>query len=229
MKFSVKTKQREQLGGKASRRLRKEGNVPAVLYGSNMKSVPLVLNKKDIIQILKSESGENTIFKVSFDSKSHNVMIKEMQIDPLTDELIHVDLVQITMNKAIQVSVPIELTGEAVGEKSEGGFVDFVTREVEVECLPQKIPEQIEVDVSDLHINQSIRLEDITPPQGVKFLEDPQTVIVNVGIPTEEEEVEEIPEEEVISEEEEPEVIRKEEEEGEETKEEAEETSEEKE
>lgn len=220
MKYSVKSEQRDKLGTNASRRLRKEGKVPANLYGPNRKSTPLTLKKKDIIQILKSESGENTIFKVYFDSTTQNVMIKEVQIDPLTDELIHVDLVQITMNKLVQVSVPVELSGEAVGEKSEGGFVDFVSRELNVECLPQNIPEQIGVDVSDLHINQSIRLEDLTPPQGVKFIDDPQTVIVNVGMPTEEEEVEEIPEEEVISEEEEPEVISKEEEE-EETEEES--------
>ncbi|MBS3818288.1 50S ribosomal protein L25 [bacterium] len=220
MKFSVKSEQRDKLGTNAARRLRKEGKVPANLYGPNRKSTPLTLKKKDIIQILKSESGENTIFKVSFDSTTQNVMIKEVQIDPLTDELIHVDLVQIAMNKLVQVSVPVELSGEAVGEKSEGGFVDFVSRELNIECLPQNIPEQIGVDVSDLHINQSIRLEDLTPPQGVKFIDDPQTVIVNVGMPTEEEEVEEIPEEEVISEEEEPEVISKEEEE-EETEEES--------
>lgn len=228
MEFSINGKKREKTGKNASRRLRKEGKVPAVIYGPNRSTVPLSLDKKDILQILKSESGENTIFEVSFDSKTENVMIKEMQVNPVSDELVHVDLIQIAMNKVLRVSVPVELTGEAVGERTEGGFVDFVNREVEVECLPQNIPEQIELDITDLHINQSLRVEDITPPPGVKFITDPQTVIVNIGMPTEEEEVEEVVEEGVLGEEEEPEVITKKEEQEEgEKKEEREEAKEE--
>jgi len=212
MSFMIKAEKREVFGKNASRRLRREGKLPAVLYGGKIQTVSLVLDKKDIFAVLKSETGENTIFKVSFDSEAKSAMIKKLQIDPVTDELLHADLIQIAMDEIIRVTVPVVLTGEAVGVKAEGGFVDFVNREVEVECLPKDIPENIEVDISNLHLHQSIRMDMISLPEEVRIISDGQTVIVLIEAPAVEKEVvEEVKEEEEkIPEGKEPEIIKKE-------------------
>jgi len=215
MSLVIKSEKRDLFGKNASRRFRKGGLVPAVLYGEGAESVPLVLAKKDIVMILKSETRENTIFKIVFDSEEKDVMIKALQINATSDELLHADLILIAMDKAIRVSVPIELFGEAVGVKTEGGFVDFMTREVEIECLPVDIPERIFVDISGLHLHQSLKVADLTAPAGVKLISDPGTVLVLVQVPHEEK-VEAKPEEEAVAAEAaaaapaEPEVIKKE-------------------
>ena len=214
MRLTIKGEKRELFGKNASRRLRREGKVPAVLYGGGMTNTHLVLHKKDIFGILRSESGENTIFKTAFDSDSLDTMIKEVQIDPVRDEILHIDLIQIAMDKAVKVSVPVDVKGEAVGVKAEGGFVDLVMREVEIECLPHDIPENIDIDISHLHLHQSIKVDDMSPPPGVKIVSDPHAVVVLIEAPTKEEEVavkeEEEEEVSVMAEEEQPEVIKKE-------------------
>jgi len=213
MNIVVKTEKRQGLGTNASRRLRAQGFVPAVLYGESMESTPLVLSKKDIVQIMRLETGENTIFKVAVDAESFDAMIKDLQVNPATDELLHVDLIRISMDKPIRVAVPIVHRGEPVGVKTEGGFVDFVTREIEIECLPRDIPESVEIDISELHINQSFKVQGMAIPAGVKVLTDPNTVLVLISMPHKEEEVfpGEKPEGEVAAEEpKEPEVIKKE-------------------
>src|SRR4030067_778746 len=141
MSFTVKAEQRDAFGKNVSRRLRKQGLAPAVLYGEGVATVPLVLAKKDVVLILKSDTGENTIFKVAFDSKTQDAMFKDVQIDASSDDLIHADLNLISMDKAIRVNVTVLLQGEPVGVKTEGGFVDFMTREIEVECLPKHSPD----------------------------------------------------------------------------------------
>lgn len=213
MSLEINAQRREVFGKNAARRIRQEGMVPAILYGPQTDAVALILAKKDIFSILKSESGENTLFKVAVDSEIRDAMIKDYQTDPVSDELIHVDLIQIVMDKAIQVAVPVALVGEAVGVKTEGGFVDFVSREIEIECLPRDIPEQILVDISALHLHQSLKVEDITAPEGTVFADDPEMVVVMIQAPTKEEEIVVEEEEEVMAEEEEPEVIKKEKEE----------------
>ncbi len=214
MSFMIRAEMREVFGKNASRRLRKEGKLPAVFYGKNIQNVSLILDKKEIFDVLKSETGENTIFKVSFNSKKKNAMIKELQKDPVTDELLHADLILIAMDEVVNITVPLVLIGEAVGVKAEGGFVDCVNREIEVECLPKDIPENIEIDISDLHLHQSIKLDEISPPKGVTITTDPQSVIVLIQAPSKEEEVKEVEEveevEEEITEEKEPEIIKKE-------------------
>jgi large subunit ribosomal protein L25 len=215
MSLVIKSEKRDLFGKNASRRFRKGGLVPAVLYGEGAASVPLVLAKKDIVKILKSETRENTIFKIAFDSEEKDVMIKALQVDATSDELLHADLILIAMDKAIRISVPIELLGEPVGVKTEGGFVDFMTREVEIECLPKDIPERIPADISALHLHQSLKVADLAAPAGVKLISDPSTVLVLVQIPHEEK-VEVKPEEEAVAAEAapaapaEPEVIKKE-------------------
>jgi large subunit ribosomal protein L25 len=209
----VKSEKRQDLGSNAARRLRSLGLVPAVLYGESMPTASLALAKKDIVQILRLETGENTIFKVSVDADSYDAMIKELQVDPATDELLHVDLIRISMDKPIRVTVPVVHRGEPVGVKTEGGFVDFVTREVEVECLPRDIPESLGIDISELHINQAFKAGAMTAPEGVKILTDPNTALVLISLPHKEEEAfpGEKPEGEVVAEEtQEPEIIKKE-------------------
>lgn len=213
MTVKIKGEKRETFGKNASRRLRREGKVPAILYGPKTENVSLTLEKKDLFQILKSDTGENTIFKVSFDSQTQDVMIKDLQKDPTSDRLLHVDLILITMDKEIRVDVPVVLVGEAVGVKTEGGFVDFTLRELEIECLPKDIPEHIDVDITGLHLHQSIKVEELSPPAGVTLISDPDSVIAMIQAQAKEEiVVEEGLEEEVevISGEEEPEVIKKE-------------------
>jgi len=211
MSLIIKGEKRSRFGKNASRKLRREGKVPAILYGKGEPGIPLALDKKEIFEILRSETGENTLFKTSFDSGSWDTMIKDVQVDPVSDEILHVDLIQIAMDKVVRVSVPVLITGEAVGVKTEGGFVDVITREVEVECLPQSIPEHIEVNISALHLHQSIKIEEITPPPDVEIMDDPQSVVVLIEAPTKEEVVEAEEEEvEVMVEGEEPEVIKKE-------------------
>ncbi len=224
MNLTIKAEKRESGGKNFARRIRREGNVPAILYGPGTENVPLVLKKRDLFDILKSETGENTIFQVLYDKDKPDVMIKDYQQDVTTDEILHVDLIHISMDKEIRVTVPIILTGDAVGVKTEGGFVEFVTREVEVECLPNDIPENISVDISELHLNQSIKIEELASIERVKVMSDPNYVIAMVEAMAAEEVVEiEEEEEEIMAEGEQPEVIKKEkaEEEGkaEETKE----------
>jgi large subunit ribosomal protein L25 len=212
MSLVIKAEKRENFGKNASRVVRRKGRIPAILYGPGMDNVALTLDKKDLFSILKSETGENTLFRVSYNSEKRDAMIKELQVNPVSDELLHVDLIQIVMDKVIRVAVPIVLVGEAVGVKAEGGFVDFSSREIEVECLPKNIPEHIEVDISALHLHQSVRIDEIDPPEGAKITSDPESVIVLIQAPAKEEEVEveEEIEEEVMAEGEEPKVIKKE-------------------
>jgi len=212
MNIVVKSEKRQGLGSNAARRLRAQGFVPAVLYGESLETTSLVLSKKDIVQILRLESGENTIFKVAVEGDAYDAMIKELQVDPASDELLHVDLIRISMDKPIRVTVPIVHRGEPIGVKTEGGFIDFVTREVEVECLPRDIPESLGIDISELHVNQSFKIESMAVPAGVRIISEPATVLVLVSLPHKEEEFPgEKPEGEVVAEElKEPEVIKKE-------------------
>jgi large subunit ribosomal protein L25 len=211
MSFKIKGEKRDVFGKNASRRLRRSGLIPVILYGAKDDNVPLTLEKTDLFKILKAETGENTVFEVSYNSETRNAMIKELQRNPVTDEILHADLIQIAMDKVVRVSVPVVTVGDAIGVKTEGGFVDFITREIEIECLPKNIPENIEIDISELHLRQSLKVGDIVVPSEITLVSEPDTILVHIEVPTKEEEIEiEEEEEELIGEEEEPEVIKKE-------------------
>jgi len=212
MTIKINTEPRTTGGKNAARRLRRDGKVPVVLYGQEVGNVLLSVDKKDLYAVLKSEAGENTIFKVDFEKKTTDAMIKDLQWDPVSDKMLHADFIQIVMGKKMRLQVPVVLIGEAIGVKNEGGFIDFVTREVEIECLPKDIPENLEVDISELHLNQSVTINAVTPPVGVIFAEEAGTLIAMIQAPTKEEEVKEEEELEPV-EGEEPEVITKEKEE----------------
>ncbi len=211
MSLVIPSEKRDAFGKNASFRIRQNGRIPAILYGEGVESLALVLNKADVIPILKSELGLNTLFKVAVGGAERDVMIKDIQIDPTTDELLHADLIQIAMDKVIRVQVPVELVGEAIGVKTEGGFIDFMTRDLLVECLPARIPEHFTLDVSALHLHQSLKASDVVLPEAVKLLTDPATVVAMVQVPHEEK-VEAAPVEEAAeaAAPAEPEVIKKE-------------------
>ncbi len=205
--------EREAQGKNANRRLRAGGEVPAVVYGAKLDAAPIRVEERKVGEILKSGSGENTVFLLQLhgtDQKRH-AMIRELQTDSITGEMIHIDFQRILMDQAVRVRVPIELEGEAEGTKTEGGMVDFVTREIEVECLPNVIPTHILLDVSPLHIGQHVEAKDLELPEGVELHMDPERVIVSVTIrKVVEEEVEEAEDELLLeAEAEEPEVVQR--------------------
>jgi large subunit ribosomal protein L25 len=176
-------------GGKnANKRLRKSGRMPAVLYGQGKQPVVISVNPSEVGAILHSESGRNTIFTVSVDgSGQNNAMVKDYQLDPVQGNLIHADFLEIAMDRLLELTVNIELVGEAEGVKLDGGIMDFVTRSIEVECLPSDIPESIKVDVQALKINDYIRVKNIQTDAKVKILSDPEVVIVTIVPPIKEE------------------------------------------
>ncbi len=198
--------QRRNPGGKnVNRRLRNSGRIPAVLYGPGKKPTAITVDPEVVKDILYSDSGQNTIFSVSVEGGAHaNAMVKEYQLDPVLGNLIHADLFEIAMDQVLELTVNVEVIGEAEGVKLGGGIMDLVTRTIEVECLPSDIPESIKVDVSHLKINEYVRVKNIQVDPKVKILTDPEVVIVTIVPPIKEEVPVEAPAEVA-----EPEVIKK--------------------
>jgi large subunit ribosomal protein L25 len=184
---------REGRGKNEANRLRAAGQIPAVVYGRRRDgakvpdSVAVGVDPKALLRILHSESGANTLISLKFDGGESRVMVKEYQLDPVTNQLLHADFYQLAMDKAIVVTVPILVKGESRGVKVQGGLLDFVTREIQVQCLPADIPEHIDVDVTELMLNQSIRLRDLPQSDKWKALTDGDTMLVHVVMPKAEE------------------------------------------
>jgi len=200
----IEAKKRVPGGKNVNLRLRKAGMMPAVLYGRGSDPVAISVDPEMLVEILYSDSGQNTIFSVSVDGgELTNAMVKQYQLDPVRGNLIHADFMQIAMDRRLQVSVNVELTGEAEGVKL-GGLMDFVTRSIEIECLPADIPDSIKVDVSHLQVNDYVRVKNIAPDPRVEILTDPEVVIVTIVPPVKEAEPVEAPAEVA-----EPEVIKK--------------------
>ena len=181
--------QKRTPGGKnANRRIRKSGRIPAVIYGPGKPPMVVSVNPSDVKSILHSETGRNTIFTVSVDgTEQNNAMVKDYQLDPVHGNLIHTDFLEIAMDRLLELTVNVEITGEAEGVKLDGGIMDLVTRSIEVECLPSDIPESIKVDVTGLKINDYIRVKNIQTDAKVKILTDPEVVIVTIVPPIKEE------------------------------------------
>jgi len=182
---------REAGSSNAARRMRRERKLPAVVYGGGKESQTVTLEPTEIISILKSESGQNTIFKLKTDGGAEeNVMIFDVQIDPITHQLVHADLGRIAMDVVIEVSVPIHLVGEPRGVVADGGVLDHSLRELEVSCLPGNIPESIDIDVSHLEINDSIKVADLVMPPNVTLETDLEYSVASVVPPVSEEDLE---------------------------------------
>jgi large subunit ribosomal protein L25 len=184
MEATLEALNRDGFGKNEARRLRANGQIPAVLYGGQKPdeaAEPIAVDPKALMRILHSESGVNTLIALSVKGSSTRVLVKEYQLDPIGHRLLHADFYQVAMDKTLTVTVPVVLKGEAKGVKQQGGIVDFVNREIEIEVLPGDIPESIVVDISELMLNQGVRVRDLHT-EGVKWspVSDPDTMIVHV-------------------------------------------------
>jgi len=185
MDATLEVVKREGRGKNEANRLRASGKIPGIVYGARKDgeaplAVSVAVDPKALLKILHSDSGANTLISLTVEGSESRVMIKEYQLDPVTHALLHADFYQLAMDKAITVTVPIQLKGEARGVKLQGGIVDFVSRHIEVETLPTDIPEHIEVDVSELMLGQSIRVRDLAENPKWKTVTDGETMIVHV-------------------------------------------------
>ena len=192
MDATLDAKKRDGRGKNEARRLRVAGQIPAVVYGARKEGqapegVPVAVDPKEVLRILRSESGANTLINLKLDGGESRVMVRDYQLDPITHQLLHADFYQLAMDKAIIVAVPVVIKGEPVGVKQQGGLLDFVTREIQVQCLPTDIPENIVVDVSELALHQSIRVKDIAESPKWKTVTDGETMLVHVVMPKAEE------------------------------------------
>ena len=183
----VAAESRTETGKNQNRRLRAKGLVPGVLYGTNKKAVSVAVSPKAIGAILRSASGGNTLFDLEYAGSRRKVILKEFQVEPVNGRLLHADFYEVALDRTLELKVPVELTGVPVGVKTEGGLLDFVTRELEIECLPADIPERITVDVSHLALGRHFRVSELKVSEKIKILTDANLVIAHVVVPRAEE------------------------------------------
>ncbi len=170
-----------------ARRVRVQGKIPAVVYGAGQDSVAITVDPKMVTKILHSEAGHNTIFDLTVEgSPAVKAMIVDWQHEPIKGRLLHADFKRIAMDKAMRVSVPVQLSGIPAGVKNSGGILDQVLREVEIECLPGDIPDHLDVDVSALELHGAIHISDLPHSGSIKFLGDEQAMVAHVTIVKEE-------------------------------------------
>jgi large subunit ribosomal protein L25 len=195
--FVVAAESRTETGKNSNRRLRGRGLIPGIVYGAGRDAVAVAVSPREITDILRSASGENTLFDIEMEGKRRKVILKEFQREPIKGQLLHADFFEVALDKPIEVKVHIELTGTPTGVKNEGGLLDFITRELEIECLPTDIPDKILVDVSDLELGRHLRVSEVTlPSDRITLLTELDVVVAHVVTPradvaaTEEEEAE---------------------------------------
>jgi large subunit ribosomal protein L25 len=193
MDATLEAVRREGRGKNEANRLRAAGRIPGVVYGTPSKKgkapegVAVAVDPKAVLRILHSDSGANTLITLTLDGGQARVMVKEYQLDPTTHQLLHADFYQLAMDKEITVTVPVLIKGEPKGVKLQGGLLDFVTRDIQVQCLPTDIPENIAVDVSELMLHQSIRVRDLATDPKWKPITEGDTMLVHVVMPKAEE------------------------------------------
>jgi len=189
-KVTLEVETRTGTGTGPNRRLRSTGRVPANVYGLNLDSYAISVEPRRVEELLRSGTGRNTILTLSMKGagESRDVMIREIQRDPLTDNLRHVDFIRLDAKRKMEVRVPINLIGLSEGVKNEGGVLDFINREVTVNCLPVAIPEHIDADVTELHVGQHLEVKDLKLPESVEMVDDPGMVLVVISQPKAEEE-----------------------------------------
>jgi large subunit ribosomal protein L25 len=195
-RVKLKVQARESRGSAASRRLRAQGLIPGVLYGNGGEAHPFCIEERALRKAITGDHGLHAILDVVLDGsqKEHHAVLKEYQLDPTRPRLLHIDLQEVRLDQAIQTQVVVELVGESAGVK-EGGVLSQINREVNVEALPMEVPDRLELDVSLMVIGDSMRLSDLRVPEGVKLLDDPETVLATVSPPTKIEEPEVVEEE----------------------------------
>jgi large subunit ribosomal protein L25 len=183
MEATLKAEKRETRGKNEARRLRASGRIPAVVYGTEKnKATEIAVDPKVLLRILHSESGVNTLIGLEGAglATGGKVLVKEYQLDPIDHRLLHADFYAVAMDKRLTVTVPIVLKGEPRGVKQQGGIVDFVNREIEVECLPADIPEHVDIDISELMLHQGIRVRDLQQDGKWTPVSEPEMMIVHV-------------------------------------------------
>lgn len=179
--LTVEAEPREEFGKNASRRVRHAGRIPGIVYGGGGPSIPVLVDPRKIAAILHSEAGHNSIFTLEIRGKAPaRVMLREWQVDPLHSNLLHVDMVRVALDTKLKVKVPIQVTGEAKGVKTQGGIFEFLLREVEIECLPDDIPDHIVVDVTELLIGRTLRVSELVVDEKVNVLTDPNRAVAHV-------------------------------------------------
>src|SRR5262245_55241140 len=167
MEATLEATERSSFGKNEARRIRQGGQVPAVVYGTsdgpNREATPIAVNPRALLRILHSESGVNTLISLKLKGAAETkVLVKEYQLDPVSHQVLHADFYRIRMDREIRVTIPVLVKGEPKGVKQQGGVLEFIRREIEVECLPADIPENVEVDVSDLMLHQGVRVRDLS-------------------------------------------------------------------
>jgi len=189
MDATLEATTRETFGKNEARRTRREGKVPAVLYGGDGKgATPIAVAPKALLKILHSESGQNTLIALKVAGAGDTrVLVKDFQLDPVTHQVLHADFYRVAMDKLLQVTIPIVVHGEPKGVKQQGGVVEFIRREIEIEVLPADIPEHVDVDVSELMLHQGIRVRDIATNPKWKPISDLDMMLVHVILPKAEE------------------------------------------
>ena len=180
---TVEVKQRDEIGKNANRRLRAAGGIPAVVYGGGKESIAISVEKNAIHDLLRQAGGENAVFllKLAGTGKARHTMVRELVVDPISRQIIHIDFQRVLMTEKVKVQVPIELIGVPEGVKNQGGVLDFITREVELECLPGDIPPQLELDVSALEVGDQLQMKDLELPAKVELLEELDRVVAAVA------------------------------------------------
>ena len=183
---------RDSFGKNEARRTRRDGKVPAIVYGGSTDGPPtataIAVEPKALLKILHSESGANTLISLKLAGAGDTkVLVKHFQLDPLTHQVLHADFYRVAMDRVIQVTIPVIVKGEPRGVKQQGGVLELIRREIEIECLPGDIPENVEVDASELMLNQGIRVRDIAVSPKWKALSDADMMLVHVIMPKAEE------------------------------------------
>jgi len=206
--FAVPAEPREDFGKNAARRMRRAGRIPGIVYGGGGPPIPVCVDPRQIVDILHSEAGHNAIFTLEIRGKAPaRVMLREWQVDPLGGRLLHVDMLRVARDTKLRVKVPIQTSGEAKGVKTQGGIFEFLLREVEIECLPDDIPDHLVVDVRELLIGHTLRVSDIPVSDKLRVLTDANRTVAHViGLKAEEAKPAEVVAELAPAE---PEVIRK--------------------
>jgi large subunit ribosomal protein L25 len=179
--ITVTAEVRSTRGKNEARRTRRAGQIPAVVYGAYQDPVPVAVNPREILKIIRSSTGYNTIFNLAIgDGATTPVMVVDQQVDPIKGTLLHADFKRIDLTKRIRVTVPVHAAGEPKGVKVQGGLLEIVTRSIEIETLPDEIPESYSVDVSELMIGQSKRASDVLLSDSTKLVSAPDTVLAHV-------------------------------------------------
>jgi len=182
---TLEVSRRERSGKEYAKKLRQDGKIPAVVYGGHKEPVAITVERKAVSDLIqKSDHGIRSIFllKMSGTDQQRHAMIKDMQMDPISRRMTHIDFVRVVMDEVVRVTVPVNIIGNSIGVK-EGGILDWQIRELHVECLPNAIPDKIDVDITNLGGHEQVRVSDLNLPEGVKVAEDVHRVIVGVTSP----------------------------------------------